>query len=73
MTKRLGSLEYAGRELWINPWMGTSSMNWGGLHESRATDSISKSPLYVCFSFVCQTKIHINFVLNFSYSLSFLF
>ena len=38
-----------------------------------ATDSTSKSALYVWLSFVCQMKIHIIFVLDFWYSLSFLF
>ena len=39
----------------------------GVLHEPRATDSTSKSALYVCFRFVCQMKTHIIFVLIFSY------
>ena len=45
----------------------------GGLHESRATDSKPKSAFYGRLSFVNQMKIHIVFILHFSYSLSFLF
>ena len=49
-----------------HPWTG------GGLHESRETDSTSKSALY-WLSFVCQMKLLIIFVLSFSNSLDFHF
>ena len=56
-----------------HPWnMPSHLWTGGGLHESRATDSAPKSALYVWLSFVCHLKIHIIFVLDFSYSLSFL-
>ena len=73
---RLERLNYAERDMWIksmdrvhHPWnMPSHPWTGGELHESRATDSTSKSELWVCFLFVCQMKIHIISVLNFRIS-----
>lgn len=49
--------EYADCDLWIYPWTG------GKLHESRGTDSTSKSALYTCFSFGLSDEKYILFFL----------
>ena len=76
-NKRLGVFEYAERDLWIDPWMGSSSME----HALPSMDG-GRTPRVACNRFniykrsICLVEFclsHIIFVLNFSYSFSFLF